>query len=224
MKGSVQIRRLGACFVVPFLALAGCDDDPTSDDADPPASVLSFDGFAEVGESIIVRTSDGVNYSLATTGLEPGHAYTLWIVIFNEPSECLEPSELPTFCGPSDVVNDLARPDMMYATGLTAGESGEATFEGRRLVGDTGGSINGPVGLPAYGLENPAGAEIQLVVHDHGPMMPTHMPDMIETVDGGCSDAGIPGPGADSPWNNHEFGSRGPNTCQSIQFAAHPPP
>jgi hypothetical protein len=54
-------------------------------------------------------------------------------------------------------------------------------------------------------------------------MMPAYMPDMIQTVDGGCSDAGIPAPGANSPWNNHVFGMRGPNACQSVQFAVHSP-
>ena len=49
------------------------------------------------------------------------------------------------------------------------------------------------------------------------------MPDMIQTVDGGCTDAGIPAPGANSPWNSHAFGMRGPNACQSVQFAVHPP-
>ncbi len=235
MKGNIMIRLWATCLVVPILALTGCenaaespyapDDVPVqaSHGADPAATVFSFAGFVSVGTSHIVRTPNGVNYQLSTTGLEPGHAYTLWMVIFNETGECLEPSELPTFCGPTDVVNDAARPDMMYAAGVVAGGSGQATFAGSRRMGDSSGSINGPVGLPAYGLENPAGAEIQLVVHHHGPMMPAYMPDMIQTVDGGCLDAGIPEPGADSPWNNHEFGNRGPNTCHSIQFAAHPP-
>jgi hypothetical protein len=48
------------------------------------------------------------------------------------------------------------------------------------------------------------------------------MPDMIQSVDGGCFDAGIPEPGVDSPWNNYAFGRRGPNTCHTIQIAVHP--
>ncbi len=188
------------------------------------APVLTFANLAQVGTSQLVRTRNGVNYKLSTTGLQAGHAYTLWIVIFNNTDDCMAGTEDFSLCGPADVVNDDARPDMMYAGGHVAGGSGVATFAGRRGVDDLSGSINGPVGMPAYGLEDPFGAEIHLVVHDHGPKMAAYMPDMIKTVDGGCTDAGIPFEGAESPWNDHEgFGRRGPNTCQSTQFAVHSP-
>ncbi len=52
------------------------------------------------------------------------------------------------------------------------------------------------------------------MVHDHGPMIPTLLPDMIQTIDGGCTNAGVV-----PPWNDHEYGRRGPNTCQSVQIA-----
>ena len=140
------------------------------------------------------------------------------MVIFNATDQCAEGTEGFALCGPGDVVNDAARPDMMWAGGRVVDASGTATFAGRRGVGDASGSINDPVGLPAYGLESAFDAEIQFVVHHHGPMIPSYMPDMIKTVDGGCTDAGIA-----SPWNDHEFGRRGPNTCQSVQFAIHSP-
>jgi hypothetical protein len=234
MKGTIPMQLWAACLVLPILALAGCEDASesplqpvdvpiqASHGADPAAPVLTFNGFLTVGTSHIVRTPNAVNYRLSTTGLEPGHAYTMWIVIFNDPGNCADPDTAPG-CGPTDVVNDAARPDMMYAAGAVVGGSGEATFAGSRHVGDSNGSINGPVGLPAYGLEDPAGAGIQLVVHHHGPMIPAYLPDMTQTVDGGCIDAGIPAPGANSPWNNNAFGARGPNTCQSVQFAVHAP-
>jgi hypothetical protein len=93
-------------------------------------------------------------------------------------------------------------------------------------VGDGSGSISARVGLPAFGLLDPAGAEILLVVHEHGPKLSQYMPDMIKTVGGGCTDAGIRGPGVASPFNAYagpEYGRRGPNTCRSIQFAFHTP-
>ncbi len=118
---------------------------------------------------------------------------------------------------------------MMYAAGHVVGGSGKATFAGRRRVGDSSGSANAPVGLPAYRLENPSGAEINLVVHHHGPKLPGYMADMIQSIDGGCFDAGVPVPGVSSPWNGcaggsqGAFGRRGPNTCQSVQFAVPSP-
>lgn len=188
------------------------------------APVLTFADLTEVGRSRLRRKRNGVHYRVRTTGLEPGHAYTLWMVIFNSTDECLDgaPEDGPR-CGPADVVNDAARPDMMWAAGGIATKGGRVRFAGKRRVGDLGRSVNRPVGLPAYGLEDAANAEIHFVVHDHGRMLPAYMPDMIKTIDGGCTDAGVPAAGVSSPWNDHEFGKRGPNTCQSVQFAVHSP-
>jgi hypothetical protein len=192
--------------------------------------VLRFSDLSQAGTSQLVRTPNGVNFTLSTTGLTAGHAYTLWIVIFNNPDGCTDGTPGFSNCGPMDVVNAAARPDMMYAAGNIAGGAGRGTFAGRRHLGDLTGSANAPVLLPAFGLENPGGAEIHLVVHDHGLKIPAFLPDMIQTIDGGCFDAGVPEAGASSPWNDYAgapgagaFGRRGPNACASVQFAVHRP-
>lgn len=232
---------MGAVGALAF-ALGGCDSSATSPitsetvhvESDLSASVrVPVFAFADLqptgGSSQIVRTRNGVNYQLQTEGLLPGHAYTLWIVIFNNTDGCAAGTPGFSFCGGPDVVNDAARPDMMYAAGHVAGASGQATFSGRRSVADRSGSANAPVGLPAYGLEDPAGAEFHLVVHDHGPVDPVYLPDMIQSIDGGCTDAGVPAAGVSSPWNDYAgplmgaFGRRGSNTCASVQFAVHVP-
>ena len=192
---------------------------------DPNQPVLRFSDLMQVGTSQLVRTPNGVNYRFRATGLEPGHAYTLWIVAFNETAGCQEPTEM-SLCGPSDVVNDAARPDMMYAAGRIASGTGTANFAGHLGFGANSGSINAPVGLPAYGLLDPYGAEIHLAVHHHGPKLPEFMPDMIQTIAGGCTDAGIPEAGVPSPFNDYmgpEYGRRGPNTCSTIYLAVHKP-
>lgn len=173
----------------------------------------------EVGTSRLLRTPNGINFSLSTTEVTPGHAYTLWFVAFNEPAGCL----VPNVCGPDDVVNDAARPDMMWSAGRVVGGGGTPSFSGRISVGDTSPSINAPVGLPSYGLMAPFEAQVILAVHDHGPMLSEYLPDMIKTIDGGCTDAGIPEAGAMSPWNAHPFGRRGPNSCATIQVSIHRP-
>ncbi len=233
---SIHRSPAGLALVTAAIALIGCEsptqpgaDEPFNVDPvagavrDPGQPVLRFSDGEEVGASTLVRTWNGVNFHLTSEDLTPGDAYTLWIVIFNDPEECLAPTPLSMCSGP-DVVNEDAKPEMMYAAGRIGGGSSKATFAGRRSAADMSGSINDPVGLPAFGLLDPFGAEIHLVVHHHGPKIPEFMPDMIQTVDGGCTDAGIPAPGAPSPWNDHEgFGARGPNACQSIQFAVHQP-
>jgi hypothetical protein len=55
---------------------------------------------------------------------------------------------------------------VLYATGHVIGGSGTASYGAHLAVGDTSGALFGP------GLTNPLGAEIHLVVHDHGPADP----------------------------------------------------
>jgi hypothetical protein len=185
-----------------------------------PVAVVRLTDFAEVGSSRVIRTPNGINFTLATSDLKAGHAHTLWVVVFNEPAHCA----VPNACAPDDVVNAAAKPDLIWGAGRIEGSGGgTATFSGHRAVGDTSDSINGPVGLPAYGLIDAFKAEIHLAVHDHGPKLAEYLPDMIKTIDGGCTDAGVPVAGVMSPWNSHPFGRRGPNTCMTIQAAVHRP-
>lgn len=232
----------GALALSALIALAACDADPdtsltsldsraaTSASVDADQPVFTFAGNVEVGSSRLVRRSGGVSYQLSTSGLQSGHAYTLWIVVFNEPSKCGAPTPISA-CGGPDVVNPDAMPDMAYAAGSIVGSSGRATFAGSNRIGALAGSINAPVLPPelASGLRSPRGAEIHLVLHDHGPVLPEYLPDMTKSVDGGCTDAGIPAAGVSSPWNDYDgpaegaYGRRGPNTCLDVQFAVHTP-
>jgi hypothetical protein len=187
--------------------------------------VYRFSDGGVAGSSTVVRGLNGVSFRMATTGLEPGYAYTLWVVVFNNPSACTAPTPF-SLCSDPDVGNAAAMPDVLYGTGHVVGGSGMVTFAGHRSVGDGSGSISAPIGLPAFGLVDAAGAEILLVVHEHGPLLPAYLPDQIQTVGGGCTDAGIPAPGVASPFNAYagpEYGRRGPNTCRSIQFSFHTP-
>lgn len=238
MRSTKFPRLVAASLVVAISTIMGCSDTSelpnapdevevlSSSHVDAGVPVVTLDAFEPVGTSQLVRTPNGVNYSVATSGLSPGHAYTLWIVIFNDPGGCIT----AWACSPDDIVNADARPDMMYAAGHLVGGSGTATFSGRRAAWDLGGSANEPVALPAYGLEDPSGAEIWFAVHDHGPVDPAYLPDMIQSIDGGCTDSGVPVAGAPSPWNDNApaepergsaFGRRGSNTCQTVQIAIH---
>jgi hypothetical protein len=187
--------------------------------------VLTFADLTQVGTSHVERSGEGVSFSLTTSQLEPGNAYTLWLVVFNNPDGCQAPTPISS-CSAADVGNLAAMPDIVYGTGHVAGGSGQATFSGHRRAGDDSGSITDPIGLPAFGLVDSEGAEIHLVLHEHGPKLARYLPDMIHSVAGGCIEAGIPEPGVASPFNAYtgpEYGERGPNTCRSIHFAVHQP-
>ena len=117
--------------------------------------VATFAG-APVGSSTLTRTASGVSFSLQTTGLQAGHAVTVWWMVFN----------------PDGSVS------VQYAAGHVIDEGGAAEFGGYLQVGDTDGVINdGP------GLLDATGANVVLVVRDHGPADPGRVNQQVHTFD-----------------------------------------
>jgi hypothetical protein len=131
--------------------------------------VATFAGAA-VGTSTLTRTSSGISFSLSTTGLEAGHAVTIWWMVFN-PDGSLS---------------------VQYAAGHVIDEGGVAEFGGALQEGDTEGVING-----GPGLLDATGANVVLVVRDHGPADPSRVEQQI-----------------------HTFGSCNP-TCTDLQMSMH---
>jgi hypothetical protein len=115
--------------------------------------VATFAG-KQVGTSTLTRTDSGVAFSLSTTGLEAGHAVTVWWMVFN-PDGSLS---------------------VQYAAGHVIDQGGIAEFGARLSVGDTDGVINnGP------GLLDAQAANVVLVVRDHGPADPGMVDEQIHT-------------------------------------------
>jgi glucose/arabinose dehydrogenase len=117
--------------------------------------VTTFAGSL-VGTSTLTRTASGVSFTLSTTGLEAGHAVTIWWMVFN----------------PDGSVS------VQYAAGHVVGASGTASFAGFLRVGDTNGVING-----GPGLLDPLEANVVLVVRDHGELDPSQVNQQIMTFD-----------------------------------------
>ncbi|MDN3667768.1 hypothetical protein QWY93_19515 [Echinicola jeungdonensis] len=143
--------------------------------------------------------------SLHAEELIAGNAYTIWFVIFNAPENCATSP-----CGEPDIFNPETMTDVSFGGGNIAGNS-SITISGHKKVGDLSGSampfFNDLLGLdiPIFGLIDPWGAEVHLVLRSHGPKVPANMPDLINSFDGGCTtflDAGQvtddPGECADS--------------------------
>jgi hypothetical protein len=143
---------------------------------------LTFGDMEQKGTSQLVRTSSGVSFRLSTTGLEPGTVHTLWMVIFNQPENCVVED-----CGADDLFNADANPDLAYGAGIVIGSSGRATFAGHRTEGDNTGSIMQEwLGLEEPGLVDAREAEIHFVVHSHGPKIPGLVDEMLHTFNAGC--------------------------------------
>jgi hypothetical protein len=162
----------------------------------------------EGAQARLVRTAEGIFVSLDTEGLTPGYAYTLLLAVINDPAAC-ETSP----CKPADVVGRAAdtKSDIVgVADGAIVGEDGKARFASFQPVGELAGGWFG------HGLQDPDGAEIHLVVHDHGPMLPDLGALMLTTYRSGCAHESIP---AAFPDEAKMDGEPGPNTCRLVQVA-----
>jgi hypothetical protein len=155
----------------------------------------------------LVRTENGISYSVRTNGLRAGHAYTLWVVVVNNPDACAVSP-----CAPPEILgNPATGGQLTYGAGHVVGDSGEAGFGGALRAGEI------PNGwLSGVGLENPLGAEVHLVLNDHGPVLTEYLPEMIQTYRAGCTTASLP---AIFPPSAIADGTPGPNTCRLWQVA-----
>lgn len=155
----------------------------------------------------LVTTKRGAFVSVVTHELTPGNAYTLWWVVINKPGAC---ENSP--CSPDDVMQrmDVTKADVGYADGLIAGEGGIGHFTSHLPVG--------PIPQAWYdnGLENPQGAEIHLIINDHGPLLPDMARSMLGSARGGCTDESLP---EMFPAIAKADGTPGPNTCRLVQAA-----
>jgi hypothetical protein len=137
------------------------------------------DGSVVAGAwSSLVTNVSGASMTLHTSGMAPGDVVTIWWVVFNAPQNCTH-GEGPYRCGPGDLPpyggDGSAEPSVLYATGHVIGGSGVGNFGAHLTAGDTAGALFGP------GLTNPLGADIHLVVHDHGPADPAIVAQQIHS-------------------------------------------
>jgi hypothetical protein len=166
----------------------------------------------EGGKARLVRTGEGIFVSLDTEGLTPGNAYTLLLAIINDPAACQTKP-----CKPADVVGRAVetKSDIVgVADGAIVGEDGKARFASFQAVGELADGWFG------NGLQDPQGAEIHLVVHDHGPMLAELGTLMMTTYRSGCAHESIP---AAFPEEAKMDGEPGPNNCQLVQVAIFAP-
>jgi hypothetical protein len=108
---------------------------------------LIADPTVTVGTSTLTRTASRISMSLQTSRLPAGHAVTVWWMVVNP---------------------DAAAPSVLYAAGHVIDASGMAEFGGSLREGDTKGLVSLP-GLSTAGLLDATGADVYLVVRDHGP-------------------------------------------------------
>jgi len=228
-------NRVPIAALLATLSLAACTDAPTATRAPlaPSAAApsssraavvqtaavawhaqqagLGHGGLVAGASAQLVRTANGLSYHISTSGLTPGHAYTLWLVVVNNPAACTA-----TPCTAPNIFSPAARGQVRFAAGHVAGASGDGAFAGAVQEGALSGWVANRM------LEDASKAEVHLVINDHGPMLPEFMPNMIHSYRGGCSDAS-PFPGV-FPATALADGEVGPNICRLYQAAVFPAP
>ena len=193
MKGKrVFVRSIVFLLV---LLLAGIQAIPValaSEDGDVTVSTVRLHTFGTSDAipgtvSTLVRRAGGVSLSVDTLGLNPGEVYTIWWVIFNNPSACSEGG-----CVGPDLSNPETEATVGYATGEIADENGMATFRAVLAVGDNSFALGNDAGfpfelvLPSPGLSDPFGAEIHAVLRTHGPALDDPS-SQLDSFNDGCN-------------------------------------
>ena len=211
------------------VVLAACADRPLAPSgpdggADPQLSRAAHHSTVEVrwhgqqgpartgvvagASASLVRTGNGLAYQFHAAQLTPGNAYTLWLVIVNNPAACAIPNGP---CTAGDFFNNPATDaQVRFAAGHVGGGDGRGTFAGAVQEGPLTGWLDDRT------FADSREVEVHLVVNDHGPVLPAYMPGMIRTYRGGCTSASLP---TIFPPSAFADGEPGPNTCRLHQTA-----
>jgi hypothetical protein len=163
---------------------AGCCDDDIKPAVFCESDLLTGipDAVQVVGTTQLTRNTDGLQLTLDVDGLIPGHAYSVWWVVWNNPEFC------DGACDDPDVGSEDVKVEVLYAAGSVAGGT-KGNFGATLKEDDVTGSINGEFfNLPNNGgLLDAMKAEIHVVLRSHGPAIPGQVDQQISTYAGGCN-------------------------------------
>jgi hypothetical protein len=159
---------------------------PASTLADAPSTFQASDfhdfpagAVAQPGAGTLIRTKQSIHARFALGGLDPDAAYTMWWVIWNDPSVCVaNPCGLPDLGAPGNSV--------FYATGFVTGADGTANVS---TDVNTGALPDGLHVIIPGGLAsgNGFGAEIHALVQSHGGIDPGNVATQISIDGGACN-------------------------------------
>lgn len=167
------------------------------------------DAVSDSAQARLVRNRNGIRYRFDTTDLIPGNAYTMWVVVVNDPMSCDA-----TPCAAPQIIGDPAVDGQVTwgQDGTVGSNDGAARFHSRIEAGPL---LDG--WIQVQGLDDPLGAEIHLIVNDHGPVIEGMKREMLSTYRAGCADTSPFPPFF--PASALADGEPGPNTCRLYQFA-----
>ena len=214
----VKIAALGIALLTMVIALVGARVEKRTARSSAEVRNVSVYWHPQSGEGDVpgaiarlVRNNNNINVSFHANDLNSGNVYTLWWIVVNNPENC---RAFP--CTAAEVLGktEALQADVTYAGGIVAGEGGMGTLTGHLSKGKLSNSWFG------NGFQDTRGAELHLVVNDHGPKIPSQLGDMLHTYRGGCTDESLP---PLFPATAKSDGIPGPNTCKLYQTAIFQP-
>jgi hypothetical protein len=160
------------------------DPDPGFWLSDPDG----IDGVSGIEQGDLVEGSsgqaavrhNGAQIKVKARGLEPGHAYTMWVVYFNDSTLCVDG------CNGADL--GVAGGGVIWGAGRIGGGNGQATFVANLQTGDGADHVGDTPPPPFAFAPYEAGAnnEFHIVIRSHGPRIPGEVHDQLTTFGGGC--------------------------------------
>jgi hypothetical protein len=138
------------------------------------------------GAATLYRYKQRLEARVATSGLNENSAYTVWWVIFNNPSACVGG------CGGDDLHRPGVNAAVFYAAGFVTAGDGVGTEDGTGNVSAwvNAGALPHGVDIDVPGQLEPGngyGAEVHIVVRTHGTINPGMVHQQIGSFNGGCN-------------------------------------
>jgi len=160
------------------------------------------------GHGTLKRGQDWVQVQINTSGL-PAGAYTVWWVIFNNPTGCVDG------CDDSDLLNPAAEVSVFWADGKVVQQNGIGNFADRYTLGDDLGEP-GRQHILGDGALDTTQAEIHNIIKYHGPASAdsTVLYEQLHTLLGSCEEGA----------NAYDLGSPFGVQCFDPQAVVHLPP
>jgi len=178
-------RKLLAASVTAACLLSG----PTSLTAAEPKTYQTTNLFQfgnpaikQAGGATLYRSKQSLEMRIAAGDLDMNTSYTVWWVVFNNPSACVGG------CGADDLGNPAVRASVFYAAGFVTGDTTTGNVTAHVEAGALPAGVDIPNGTVA-GLDpgNGFGAEVHLVVRSHGITNPFTVEQQISSFNGGCN-------------------------------------
>ena len=141
-------------------------------------SEISTLEVVENSQATLIRRENEIEMNLDSENL-PAGVYTVWWIIFNEPSFCVEG------CGGDDFARPEVNASALWAAEGFVDDSGLGSFaaqlEENYLPANPVQLLFGP------GLLDSFQAEIQPIIRWHGPPNPLLLEEQLTTFNGGCT-------------------------------------